>query len=74
MREHDRHKIDHRLPSGPPRMGRVVSGGGETEPPACVPERLAGEVIRLARLATAIQLYESVRRMTSGEEAPERAR
>ncbi len=74
MREHDRHKIDHRRPSGPPRMGRVGADGRETEPPACVPERLAGEVIRLARLATAIHLYESVRLITSAEGAPERAR
>ncbi len=55
-------------------MGRVGADGRETEPTACVPERLAGEVIRLARLATAIHLYESVRLMTSAEGAPERAR
>ncbi len=66
MRERDGHMIDNRLPSGPRGMERVGSDG-------CDPERLAGEVIRLARLATAIHLYESARLIASAEGARDRS-
>ncbi len=69
MRERDGHMIDNRRPSGPPGppgTSRVGARGGG-------PERLAGEVIRLARLATAIHLYESARLIASAEEARDRS-
>ena len=68
MRERDGHIFDNRRPSGspgPPGTSRVGSRGD--------PERLAGEVIRLARLATAIHLYESARLITWAEEAHHRS-
>ncbi|MCH6551416.1 MAG: hypothetical protein IH804_05300 [Planctomycetes bacterium] len=69
MRERDGHIFDNRRPSGPPGPPGTSRVGAR----GCVPERLAGEVIRLARLATAIHLYESARLITWAEEAHHRS-